>query len=563
MNCVIYARVSSKEQEIEGYSIPSQLKLLKNYAHKQKLRIVKEFVDVETAKTSGRTEFGEMIGYIEEHRSDCTVILVEKTDRLYRNIRDWLTIDELDVEVHLVKENVVLTKDSRSSDKFFHGMRVLMAKNHIDNLSEEVKKGMREKAEQGEWPNKAPLGYLNNKETHLLDVDPDRAPIITQLFELYSTGQHSITTLHQEAKQLGLKFRRSGRFCSRSNVERILKNPIYAGRFIWRGTNYPGTHEPIISEELFLQVQGQFHKRGKFKAATRQFAFKGLLTCGYCGCNITAEIKKGKYVYYRCTNGKGKCEQPYVREEKLAETLAEVVGRVRIDSSVADDIRTALSASFETEREYRSKEVTRLKRQGSRIQDRLNQTYIDKIEGRIDTVFWKKMHERWISEQNAVSRRIENLTSSNLSYYEQGVEFIELAQAAPTLYLSQTVDEKAELLRTLLSNCTMKGATLCPTYKKPFNLIAEGDSNDLMLGDWDSNPDSTVQSRMPYPWTISQFQLLIGCLTKSVQSSDKSRQYTDCHSVVKDWKSQCQGKFKLLPHQQMNRNTFEQSQIVT
>jgi hypothetical protein len=70
----------------------------------------------------------------------------EKTDRLYRNLKDWVTLDELDQEIHFVKENVVISRDSRSSEKFMHGIKVLMAKNYIDNLSEETRKGMLEKA---------------------------------------------------------------------------------------------------------------------------------------------------------------------------------------------------------------------------------------------------------------------------------------------------------------------------------------------------------------------------------------------------------------------------------
>src|SRR5262245_35921339 len=88
-------------------------------------------------------------------------ILVEKTDRLYRNLPDYATLDELDLDLHFVKENVVLSPDSHSSQHFMHGIKVLMAKQYVDNLSEEVKKGMREKAEQGIWPSKAPIGYLN------------------------------------------------------------------------------------------------------------------------------------------------------------------------------------------------------------------------------------------------------------------------------------------------------------------------------------------------------------------------------------------------------------------
>ena len=148
---VVYARVSSKEQEREGYSIPAQLRLLRDYALHQDLDIAQEFVDVETAKQAGRGSFGEMLKFLARNRS-CHALLVEKTDRLYRNLKDWVSIDELELEIHFVKENLVLSHSSRSAEKFMHGIKVLMAKNYIDNLSEEARKGMQEKAEQGTWP---------------------------------------------------------------------------------------------------------------------------------------------------------------------------------------------------------------------------------------------------------------------------------------------------------------------------------------------------------------------------------------------------------------------------
>jgi site-specific DNA recombinase len=111
-------------------------------------------------RVNGRTAFGQMVCYLKEHPA-IRVMLVEKTDRLYRNLKDWVTVDGLDVEIHFPKEGVVLSRESRSSEKFMHGIKVLMAKNYIDNLSEEARKGMQEKAEQGIWPTVAPLGYRN------------------------------------------------------------------------------------------------------------------------------------------------------------------------------------------------------------------------------------------------------------------------------------------------------------------------------------------------------------------------------------------------------------------
>src|SRR5271168_980127 len=191
---VIYARVSSKEQEKEGFSIPAQLKLLKEYAAANGIAVAQEYIDVETAKQTGRTAFGEMVIYLKEHPA-IRVMLVEKTDRLYRNLKDWVTVDELGVEIHFPKEGVVLSRESRSSEKFMHGIKVLMAKNYIDNLSEEARKGMQEKAEQGIWPTRAPLGYDNVEGPDgkkIIAIDPESGPLVSKLFAWYATGQYAL-----------------------------------------------------------------------------------------------------------------------------------------------------------------------------------------------------------------------------------------------------------------------------------------------------------------------------------------------------------------------------------
>src|SRR5215831_18075056 len=158
---VLYARVSSKDQEKEGYSIPAQERSLRDYALQRGLVIVEEFVDVETAKRSGRTAFTAMLEYLKKHRATCRTILVEKTDRLYRNLKDWTTLDDLGTTIHLVKEGRVIGPDSRSSDHLTHGINVLMARNYILNLGEETRKGMTEKARAGIYPSYAPVGYRN------------------------------------------------------------------------------------------------------------------------------------------------------------------------------------------------------------------------------------------------------------------------------------------------------------------------------------------------------------------------------------------------------------------
>lgn len=471
---VLYARVSSKEQEKEGFSIPAQQKLLKEYAGKQGFRVVSEFVDVETAKATGRTQFGKMLGFLKSN-SNVRIILVEKTDRLYRNFRDYVLLEELNAEIHLVKENEIISENSRSHAKFIHGIKVLMAKNYIDNLSEEVKKGLQEKADQGGWPHLAPLGYLNHPETHQLIIDPDRGPLVVELFETYANGSQSFTSLREIARKMGLKYRRTGRIISRGCIEKMLKNPIYTGSFLWKGRMYIGNHTPLVTEELFERVQLLLGNVSKPKSITREFAFKGLLKCGYCGCSITAEIQKNRYIYYRCTNGKAKCQQSYIREEKLAELLGDLIRRIQIDASVAEKIRNALKEGFDQEKDFRKSEIEKLQRTYDKIQERLDQCYLDKLDGTINADFWQSMNDKLSAEQNEITGKIRRLEQSNRNYFQEGVKFLELAQQAYSQYLIQNPAEQAKLLKGLLSNCTIKGTTLYPTYKKPFNFIAEGD----------------------------------------------------------------------------------------
>lgn len=145
---VLYARVSSREQREEGYFIEAQLKLLRAAASKEGFEIVHEFVEVESAKSEGRKQFNDMVTFFKRNRS-CRVLLVEKTDRLYRNFRDYVTLEDLEIRIYFVKEGEWLAKDSKSQVKFMHDIRLAMARNYSENLREEVKKGMCEKASQG------------------------------------------------------------------------------------------------------------------------------------------------------------------------------------------------------------------------------------------------------------------------------------------------------------------------------------------------------------------------------------------------------------------------------
>jgi site-specific DNA recombinase len=174
---------------------------------------------------------------------------------------------------------------------------------------------MREKAEQGIYPSRPPLGYANNKVDHTIEVDPQKAPIAQRLFELDRSGKYSLSILRQSIKaDFGMTF-------SNGYLVRILKNPFYVGSFYWEDKLYPGTQEKLIGRDPFEAVQQVFRGHNKPKQRKHHFAFGGTLSCAYDDCAVTVELKKNRYTYYPCTGHRGKCRLPYMREECLGERL--------------------------------------------------------------------------------------------------------------------------------------------------------------------------------------------------------------------------------------------------
>jgi site-specific DNA recombinase len=474
---VVYARVSSKEQEKEGFSIPAQLKLLKEYAAAQDFTVAQEYVDVETAKQAGRAAFGQMVAYLKAHPA-IHVLLVEKTDRLYRNLKDWVTVDELEVEIHLVKEGVVLSRGSRSSEKFMHGIKVLMAKNYIDNLSEEARKGMQEKAEQGIWPTVAPLGYRNvigSDGKKIIEPDPEVGPLIVRLFEWYATGTLSLKEAAQKARAAGLVYRKSGAPVSVSTVHSTLRNRLYMGEFEWNGHLHLGKHQPLVSRELWERVQGVLDGRHaeKHRRVKHDFAFSGLIACGHCGCSIVGEIKKQRYVYYHCTGYKGRCEEPYVREEIVERQFSELLGRLSFDDEVLDWVRDALRVSHADEKREHETAIARLRTESDRLQNRMHVMYVDKLDGKVDGAFFERMSAEWRAEQDRCVREIERHQTADRSYLEEGVRLLELARNAQRLFEKQESREKRRLLNFVVSNCSWKGGELTAALRQPFDLLSE------------------------------------------------------------------------------------------
>lgn len=357
------------------------------------------------------------------------------------------------------------------ADGRVRSLKTMLATFYSDNLSEEVTKGMLEKARGGDAPGKAPIGYLNDRNSKRIIIDPDRAPLVRRAFELYATGNYSLFDIRKALIEMGFALRNGGR-PPRTSIELMLKNPFYYGEFRWRGQLFKGNHEPLISRSLFDRVQTKLADKGPGVFQEREFAFGQFMTCGHCGCAITAEIKKEKYIYYRCTNGKGKCPQKYVREEALVGQFAEVVRAVRLDPRLASWIEEAVLEANEDEHRFQEAEVTRLNAEIARLTQRMERIYIDKLDGHIGDELWAKMSAEMKAAKRDAEARLGALGRADQNFKALVQSTLELAQAAHSLFLGETPHQQRELLYHVLSNCKMKDGVVVPEYRKPFALLA-------------------------------------------------------------------------------------------
>ena len=499
---VIYARVSSKEQEREGYSIPAQLKFLNEYAKQHGFIVTKEFVDNETAKKSGRTNFGEMIKYLRKNTTIKT-ILVEKTDRLYRNFKDYVILDEFEgIEIHLVKENTILSDNSKSHEKFIHGIKVLMAKNYIDNLSEEVKKGMMQKALQGEYPAKPPYGYKRNKGEKEIFVVPEEALFVQKAFDYYSTGNISMEGIVKRLFDEGIYYKDNQPKIYKGTLGKILQNPFYTGVFLYNDVLYNGKHKAIIDKQIFEKAQLAMKKDNKPDTIIKHdFLYGGLITCKQCGSSVVADIKKGKYVYYFCSDKTKGCSNKkiYIKEERIDKIVEEAIKKISLSEDASNIVMEALRDSYVDQKQFNEEQVNKLTKRNEHLKTRISQVYLDKLDGTITEEFWKEKHNEWSYELAINMEKIKEHTNASIDYMRLGGILLELLKNLYPRYIQQNQAEKKKLLKIIFSNFFVDGGNIDYTYKKPFNSFVEGASclKWWALGDSNSRPSPCKGDALP------------------------------------------------------------------
>ena len=480
---VCYIRVSTEEQASHGHSIEAQQHMLRDYAQGHDLEIVEEFVEHRSAYKRGRPGYERMLKYLPRHRS-VTAVLCYKIDRLARNLKDYSELDEM-VGVSIISATEALPDNA--TGKLIGTVQAAFSRYSSAQLGERVRDVLTTRAQHGKWPAPAPVGYDDAAGRPLITPNPVMAPIVRRVFEIYAHEDISLSQLVIVARDLGLRTRNGGSL-GKAALHKLLQHPIYYGAIRWKGILYPGKHEPLISKGLFDLVQERL-KSGSSPLTKRSFPYRGILTCGYCGCNITASRAKKRYTYYHCTHGRGSCDQPYIREEALSDLLLPVVEGLHMSEDLVRALLECMYERHKDEIERREKELEALQKEEERLRTRRDMAYEDKLDGKITEARWLDMERRWSSDAQGLHHRIVLLGEENEPAVDEVQETFELLQRAPRLYLEQTHEERARLLKTLLSNCVLKGGSAEPVYKKPFDLVAEGH----VSGNWLPGEDSNLQ----------------------------------------------------------------------
>lgn len=323
MKYLAYNRKSTDESGNQILSLDTQRAITDHIAQQSGLEVLETIQEARSAKIAGnRPLFISMLSRIRDGEAEG--IIVAHLDRLSRNERELADIIDL-IQDKKLKE--VRTKEkiyNSVDDIYYMGIDLIGAAQFSRKLSVRVKEGIQTKLNRGEFPTRAPIGYINKQAK--IYPDPKYSHYIKLAYSLYAEGAYSLVDITCILNERGMRSRDAGNLMQKSTIHDILTTPVYYGAIRSGNTIYKGIHEPLISKFLFDQVQGVLHGGNHPKKEKRDYLYRGYLKCGVCGCALTCDQKRGKYTYYYCTNAKHNCSQHrrYLPEAEVTDKLREL-----------------------------------------------------------------------------------------------------------------------------------------------------------------------------------------------------------------------------------------------
>ena len=504
MKAVIYARVSSKDQE-DGHSLDAQIQSGFKYAIEKDFNVLEQFKIVESSTANGRPEFARMVQFVKK-QSGKTAIICYCVDRLQRDFDEqYVELQKLikldKAEIHYTQNGFVEHKHMDSSQKFKKNLDVLLANDYRNKISDNVRRSIKKKLEEGTICGDSPVGYLNKKRVHAkkekreaveVYIDPIRGPLIRQLFEMYSTGDYSMAEARSLITEAGLRSKKNCKM-SKSQIERTLTNPFYYGYMEAEGMLYKHVYEPLVSKELFDQCQDvRFgRKKTKYKRTDKDFIFKALIKCEHCGCSyssytrpkMTKKYGQREYVYLKPTKSKGECEHCVeVGEHILLDQLANNLKAMQIPEEYLQAIKDSVKDNLEKESKKHKEKLKNFHAQyediDATLKDLRHQRYVSKDLPEDDYIELKTELE---VKKGNIKKEIELLESDDAEFEVTVSTILDIASRAYEVFKSSKQDKKRAILKLLFSNFFLSGKTLVFTVVKPFDEVLKCGERPIWL----------------------------------------------------------------------------------
>ena len=507
MKYIIYCRKSSEDEDRQAQSLETQLSLLEECAKRDSLDVVDVLQESRSAKNSNnRPQFNSMIERIKNNEVDG--ILVAHLDRLSRNGSESAIITNLLEQGKLKEIKTPSNTFNSAQDILFMDINFAFSSYYSRNLSIRVKEGNLTKLKRGEFPNRAPFGYINKDGK--IHPNPPKSETVKKIFELYATGNYNLRQLAKTLHTLGY-FSQTGIKFGKSALDRTLKNRLYIGEIPYGDKIYKGIHTPLISVELFNKVQDIRLNVARPKPKKYDFPYRGFVKCAVCGCMFTASMKikpsLKQYIYYYCTNGKFVCNQhkKYLKDsgvealaqgifDNLSELVSSEVAQLSLetycqslkdDSSINNQVKTNIDILINKNKVKQDKLLDLL------LEEKITQ---EKYDLKLKEL---EIEEKDLKKQKTNIKNIDpDVTLELLQNFKN--EAISLSK----VFFEGDDEVKQDLLKSALWNFSIKDEKVANIrYKMLYERLGKMAKNanlNTWLGDRDSNPDKQLQKLRSY-----------------------------------------------------------------
>ncbi len=513
---ILYCRVSSDEQA-ENTSLDFQEDSLRKYCARNVYDVVAVYREDYSAKHYDlkRPEMRKMYDFCKRNKAQVDKILFLRWDRYARNVgfafEYQRRFSELGIEINAIESPIDF-----SGTEWAMMLSIYCGVAHTEDnkISKRTKDGIRATLKAGRYPQKAPIGYLNNRisssETHLIK-DEEYAPIVEEVFREAAKGFDSVETLR--IKYAPLLRRRKGMHndgrgivkdttnhpISKGAFYRMLRNPIYCGEIVIPAYQdepeeiIQGEHEPIIDKATFDTVQDILDGRTRCKPKLRktdkpELFLRRYLVCPHCGYGITGAYSRGnggRYAYYNCCH----CKKVKIRAEKANDAFAKYIGKLKPTPEARALYQLIVNDLSQQGKEARKAEYENLQTQLDMLGTKIAIADDKFLDGVLNAEQYHRICDKYKKDKQELEERIMMLRTPKNAHIEPKMEYAYSLIDNLLGYIQEaSVDVRCRLIGSIFpEKIEFDGSTYRTNKLNEVAAFIFQNYKELLKEEWDAN----------------------------------------------------------------------------